>query len=536
MPYRDPQKRRKASRDSKRRQRAKPKGKPPTTSPGVIDFLGSLIVSQGQGVGEPLKVWEWQRQVIAELEADDVSQAAWSFSRGAGKTTWAAALGVAALVGPWAQARSEVVIVAASFSQARIAYRHALAFMAPWIESQPARWRVLDSEHSATIEDRETKTVLKALAAKPGTLHGLAPRLLILDEPAQWQKADAAPIWAALKTSLGKVPGSRLIAIGTKPVDSEHWFSRLLAGETPGVSATVYAADADDDPFAPESWHKANPSLKHLPHLEAEIAIEAQQAAADAQELANFRAYRLNLGVDDATQARLVDLDVWKACECEPEFLPKAEGKYVLGLDMAGGEAQAAAAAYHVRSGRLEAVAAFPRLPSLEARGRSDGVGTLYLEMNRQGELLQLGERVVAADELIGVALGKWGAPSAVIADRFHGREVQQAVEAAGLRCPLVFSGMGYVDGGPRTRDFRRAAASGRIIAGRSLLLRSALSEARVIGDTSGNFKLAKAGDKGSGRRTKARDDAAAASLLAVSEGYRQYMNAPRKPRRWAVV
>ena len=535
MPYKSLEQRRKASRESKRRQRAKPKGKPPTTSSGTIDFLSSLIVSQGQGVGAPLVLWEWQRRFIAELEATGVLQAALTIARGGGKTTLAAALGVAALVGPWAQPRSEVVIVGANFSQARIAYRHALAFMEKWIVAEPERWRILDSEHSATIEDRETKTVLKALAAKPGTLHGLAPSLVIADEGGQWERAQAAPIWAALKTSLGKVPGSKLIAIGTRPVDSEHWFSRLLRGG-PGVSATVYAADADDDPFDRATWRKANPSLAHMPHLEAAVAIEAQQAAADAQELANFRAYRLNLGVDDSTVARLVDLDTWKACECEPAFLPKAEGKYVLGLDMAGGEAQAAAAAYHPASGRLEAVAAFPRLPSLEARGRNDGVGSLYLEMNRQGELLQLGERVVAADELIGVALGKWGAPSAVIADRFHGREVQQAVEAAGLRCPLIFSGMGYVDGAPRVRDFRRAAASGRIIAGRSLLLRSALSEARVIGDTSGNFKLAKAGDKGSGRRTKARDDAAAAALLAVSEGYRHYMNAPRKPRRWAVV
>ena len=33
---------------------------------------------------------------------------------------------------------------------------------------------------------------------------------------------------AALRTGLGKTPGSRLIALGTRPADELHWFARLL--------------------------------------------------------------------------------------------------------------------------------------------------------------------------------------------------------------------------------------------------------------------------------------------------------------------
>ena len=53
-----------------------------------------------------------------------------------------------------------------------------------------------------------------------------------------------------------------------------------------------------------------------------------------------------------------------------------------------------------------------------------------------------------------------------------------------------------------------------------SLLLRSALSEARTVSDVAGNRKLAER--SGGGRRALARDDAAAAVILAVAEADRR--------------
>ena len=66
----------------------------------------------------------------------------------------------------------------------------------------------------------------------------------------------------------------------------------------------------------------------------------------------------------------------------------------------------------------------------------------------------------------------------------------------------------------------------GKVRAPRSLLLRSALAEARVVRDTAGNEKLAKGSQ--SGRRALARDDAAAALVLAVAEGIRR--GVPERP------
>ena len=87
---------------------------------------------------------------------------------------------------------------------------------------------------------------------------------------------------------------------------------------------------------------------------------------------------------------------------------------------------------------------------------------------------------------------------------------------------------MGFKDGAEDVRNFQRAVADRRVVAVPSLLLRSAMGEARTVSDPAGNQKLSK-GSQG-GRRLRARDDSAAATILAVSAGVRR----PAKPkRRW---
>ena len=78
---------------------------------------------------------------------------------------------------------------------------------------------------------------------------------------------------------------------------------------------------------------------------------------------------------------------------------------------------------------------------------------------------------------------------------------------------------MGFLNGAEDVRSFRRAIADGGVTAAASLLLRAAMGEARVLIDAAGNAKLSK-GTQG-GRRLRARDDAAASSILAVSAGVR---------------
>ena len=485
-------------------------------SGAVVAYLAGLPVTQGAHVGEPFQVLPWERRFVRGAFAPGVRSAALSVGRGNGKTAFVAGLAAATLNGPLVVPRGETVIVASSFEQARIAFEHTSAFMGECIEDRRS-WRVWDTAQQARIEHKALGYRVRCLGSDPKRAHGLAPVLVLADEPAQWPSGTGERMRAALKTSLGKIPGSRFIALGTRPADSDHWFARMLDG---GADyAQSHAADADDPPWRRRTWRKANPSLSHMAELEAEIAAEAASAKRDPALVPMFEALRLNRGMSDVTEAVLLTADTWARIEAPDGELP--HGPYVLGVDLGSSAAMSAAAAYHIIGGALECFAVFPAEPNLNERGRIDGVESLYREMHRRGELLIAGQFVTDAGALLREALRRWGRPVAIVADRYREGELREALTAE--RFPdagLVFRGQGWRDGGEDVRRFQRAAADGHVRPRRSLLLRSALGAARLAVDVAGNAKLAK-GSQG-GRRARARDDAAAAAILAVAEGVRR--------------
>ena len=129
-----------------------------------------------------------------------------------------------------------------------------------------------DSPNVASIRSKTNGVTLKCIGANPKTAHGLAPVLILADEPAQWEKNKAAKMRAALIDAGGKIEGYRFIALGTRPDSSEHWFSKQLAGEADYVQ--VHAADPKDPPFQVRTWKKANPSPGSFP-LAASIVPQA---------------------------------------------------------------------------------------------------------------------------------------------------------------------------------------------------------------------------------------------------------------------
>ena len=119
--------------------------------------------------------------------------------------------------------------------------------------------------------------------------------------------------------------------------------------------------------------------------------------------------------------------------------------------------------------------------------------------------MLLAGRRVSDIGELLLEALERWGAPAIVIADRWREAELREKLEAVGFpEAGMETRGMGYRDGAADVRAFQTACLSGKVTPVVSLLLRSALSEARTVSDAAGNSKLSKKGE--GGRRQNARD------------------------------
>ena len=484
------------------------------TSRDLIEYLSSLTVTQGRLAGQAFDVLPWQSRFVRGAFAPGVQAAALSVARGNGKTALLSGIAAATLDGPLAVPRGETVIVASSFEQARIAFEHVIAFMGGKLEDR-TRWKVWDTAQQARIEDRKTGARVRCIGSDPRRAHGLAPALVLADEPSQWPESTGERMVAAVRTASGKQPHSRFVAIGTRPADAEHWFSKMLAG---GADyAQSHAARPGDPPFQRRTWAKANPSLAHMPDLEDAIRNEAKQARLDPALLASFAALRLNLGTADTEVSVLLDPGLWTSIEGEAE----RAGPVIWGVDLGTSAAQSAVAGFWPETGRLECIAA--------ERGLRDGVGNLYAECARRGELLALGARAVDVTALLQAALERLGRPSRVAADRWREPELRDALEAAGVpSAAFEARGMGFKDGAGDVRLFRRACVDGRVTPVPSLLLRSAMAEARTICDPAGNSKLSK-GSQG-GRRVRARDDAAAAAILAVADGARN----PRAPAsRW---
>ena len=337
-------------------------------------YLKGLTVSQGRLAGKSFEVLPWQSRFVRGAFRDGVQSAALSVARGNGKTALLSGIAAATLTGPLVMPRGETIIAASSLDQARIAFEHVIAFLADELRDvggRDSRWRVWDSAQAARVEDRVTGARVRCIGSDPRRAHGLAPILILADEPAQWPHESGERMRAALVTAAGKQQGSRFVALGTRPADAEHWFAKMLNG---GADyAQTHAAKADDPKFQARTWRKANPSLAHFPDLEIAIRTEAKQAKQDPALLAAFDALRLNLGTSDTEAALLIAAGLWASCEGEAD----ASGPCVWGIDLGTSAAQSAVAAYWPGSGRLECVAAFPCEPSLADRGLRDGVGNL---------------------------------------------------------------------------------------------------------------------------------------------------------------
>ncbi len=497
----------------------------------VIGWLSGLTLSGGDLHGEGLEVWPWEARFIRGAFRGP-GDAALSVGRGNGKSglVGAIATGVVDPSGPLHSPRAEVVIIASSFGQGRVVFEDVLAFMGQRHNLSDRReWRKQDTSQLAVLEHRASGSRVRCIGSDPRRAHGLRPKLALLDEPAQWPGATSARMLAAIRTGLGKSPGSRLIALGTRPDDAAHWFSRFLEA---APYSQIHAARPDDPPFRLSTIRRANPSLEYLPSLRARILAEREDARRDPERLAEWKALRLNLGTSDVEVSVLLDAGTWAEAERETEAGQR--GGAVWGVDLGSGASMSAVAAYYP-SGALEALAAFPELPGLAERGLADGVGRLYLRMAERGELITAGRRVADIRALLSEGLSRWGRPVALVADRWREAELRDALEA--LRFPqaaLVTRGQGYRDGGADVRAFRRAFGEGRVFPAPSLLLAAAMAEARTVSDPAGNEKLSKKSE--GGRRRRAKDDAAAAAILAVAEGYRAWQSKPRRAVRSALV
>ena len=455
----------------------------------------------------------WGRRIEARLLAvDGPSVTGYSTPRSNGKTIQAAKIGLYFAAGPGAVPGFDVVVAAPTLRQAAIPWRDmvtAYKEICPDWKSEGVRIR--DYPAMKTVEFPWGSN-LTAVAGIGGTLHGLRFKCAIIDEPASFPNTRGQRVFNALKTGLGKTPGSKLVVCGTRPADDpEHFFEELLAD-----SGLSWYAGKDDDPLDPATWDKANPSL-HLPGFEGLLPVikeEAAKAAKSASAMASFRCLRLNQGNSEVLEDLLCTSEEWTRFG-ETDDLPPRSGPLVIGFDLGGGRSMTAAAGYWRDTGRLEVVGYYGDIPTLTRREERDGQISVYTAMKKRGELVLTTGRTTPPIVVLADAIERFGHPETVVADRYKQNEVTDAAASLGLT--MTYRGLGFRDSATDVREFTEALLEHRIQSAPSLLMRTALAGTLLVRDLAGNPKIIKRYREGSSR-----NDAAVASVIAIGEGSRR--------------
>ena len=325
-------------------------------------------------------------------------------------------------------------------------------------------------------------------------------------------------------TALGKHVLSRFIAIGTRPDDMQHWFSRMLHGRRQGTYGQTHAAGDLASDFSARSIREANPALRRMPALAEAIEREKHLAKRGGPDLHRWRAYRLNRGTPEVgDREKIVTLEEWNACVYETRDLPPTTGPVAIGFDLGGTASMCAFAVYWPETGRFEVKGAFGAIPNLRDRGMKDDVGDRYVAMKDRSELRVYPGRVTnVAAFLTHMARGLEGHEViGAVADAYRKGEAEQALAEGGIEWDVEWRRVGAgMHGSADIRAFQAEVLEEHLRTRRSLLMDTAIYECNIGHDTTGNPGLGKS-------RTRGRIDALQAAVLAVGLGRRWRLRSP---------
>ena len=398
----------------------------------------------------------------------------------------------------------ENVLVAASRQQAAIVLDFTRAALG---ESDEYRWRADGVVH------KETRTRVRVISSDANRALGLGAnvRLIVADEPGAWPVTAGRRLWDAVCTSIGKRK-TTVVAVGTLApaplTGTASWWPSFVASGS-GVGRHVSLLQADH-----EKWRdfdevlRVNPVAAINPHLKRTLEREHAAALSSERAARPFRQYRLNIPGEPVDTQPLVTAAEWARVCARP--VPACEGRPVIGIDLGGTRSWSAASAVFP-SGRIEAWALAPGVPSLSEQEREDQVAEgAYRELVRSCGLAVDDARAVPDIERLLSRIWEWE-PVCIVSDPYRAAELHQSV-AGRVRIVERARGGGESTSNVQALRARLLDTAAGVTESSRDLLGAAFAQTSLVIDASGITKVTKA------RAKRSRDDAAAALLLAAGE------------------
>ena len=187
---------------------------------------------------------------------------------------------------------------------------------------------------------------------------------------------------------------------------------------------------------------------------------EHDEALQNERAASSFLRYRMNINAPEVTHAQpLISEGEWLRVCARP--VPACEGNPVIGVDLGGSRSWSAACSIWP-SGRIEAWAIAPGVPSLSDQEKDDQVaeGT-YSELVRSGGLAVDEGRAVPSIERLLARIWAWEPDLAIICDNYRAPELYEVVSG-------------------RVRIIERARSGGEATSGNIQALRSLLLDTQA--------------------------------------------------------
>jgi len=272
--------------------------KPASRAERNIKWIESYCrVPEGRLVGQPVKLRDWQKDILREIYSTPTRRAIISFGRKNGKTAISAFLLLLHLCGPEAIPNSQLFSAAQSRDQAAVLFSLAAKTvrMSPDLNSY-----VVVRDTAKQLFCAELGSLYRALSAEASTAYGLSPVFIVHDELGQ-VKGPRSELYEALETACAAQESPLSIVISTQAPTDADLLSVLIddakKARDPRVKLALWTSDPDDDPFAETTIRAANPAYGDFQQAD-EVLAQAADAKAMPSREAEYRNLILNQRVD----------------------------------------------------------------------------------------------------------------------------------------------------------------------------------------------------------------------------------------------
>jgi phage terminase large subunit-like protein len=463
-------------------------------------------IPEGKLVGQPVRLAEFQKEVIRGIYDTPTRRAIISFGRKNAKTTLSAFLLLLHLCGPEARHNSQLFSAAQSRDQASILFALAakIVRMSPDLSSV-----VVIRDTAKQLFCGDLGTLYRALSADASTAYGLSPVFIVHDELGQ-VKGPRSELYEALETASAAQEHPLSIVISTQAPTDADLLSVLiddaLAGNDITQKCWLYTAPLDADPFADASIIAANPAFDLFMNQD-----EVRRQAEDARRMPSREAAFRNLILNQRVEARnpFVTRAVWEGCGKLPDEI---DGQQVYaGLDLSS-VSDLTALVCVTDAGDVHPTFWLPG-EGLAEKSRVDRVP--YDVWARDGYLETTPGRSIEY-EFVAHALRELFDRcdvQAVAFDRYNMRFLKPWLERVGFSENelerFIEFGQGFVSMSPALRELESMILNGKLKHGNHPLLSMCAANATVVQDPAENRKFVKS-------RATGRIDGMVALAMAV--------------------